>query len=401
MATASNAAKLAPASNAAKLATASPAAKNLLLQELKQVLEHLEQEQSRASRALEQRRADPAFPAQLPQAQVITVPADGLCLSHACIATFHAQKWRDEHGEKGYRIGENRSKEQAEEQQAHCFRSQVVQLMREYAQFDQARGHYNQRAAAIAAGAMPEDDDVPFYAACLNGCIEVVPLGFADLQEASVFGTGPLRISVGNTQEKGEDGAFVGHFILLQSWLPVEEKLEKRTAFPFGVRACSTLAVLASAGAVSDLSVASSATHPCVQDAASSASPSSAAKPSGMAPSSGSTQDISDNVLSNTSRSSAAKPAASTLGSSCANEIDKPSTSALDSMNLTLPEVRSRLEGNTSQTCAQQLLEDIPILEQWQRAEKPSNEVRDAMMKLGTQWNVQRKVKGRSDRLQK
>ena len=48
MASVSDAAKLASASNAAKLATASPDAKNLLLQELKQVIERLEQEQSPA-----------------------------------------------------------------------------------------------------------------------------------------------------------------------------------------------------------------------------------------------------------------------------------------------------------------------------------------------------------------
>ena len=259
MASVSDAAKLAFASNAAKLATASPDAKNLLLQELKQVIERLEQKQSPASRALPQRRADPTFPAQLAQPQMITIPKDGLCLSHACVAAFDAQKWRDEHGENGYRIGENRSEEQAEEHQAHCFRAHVVQLMREYAQFDQTREHYHQRASAIASGTLPEDYDVPFYAACLNGCIEVVPLGCSDLQQASVFGTGPLRILVGNTQEKGDDGAFAGHFVLLQSWLPMRKKLEKRTAFPFGVRACSTLEVLPTDGAVCNLSAVSSA----------------------------------------------------------------------------------------------------------------------------------------------
>jgi len=310
MATSINAAKLDAGSNAAKLAAANPDAKNLLLQELKQVIELVEQEQSPESRAVPQRRPYPAFPAQLAQAQMITIPADGLCLSHACIGAFHAQKWRDEHGEKGYRIGENRSEEQAEEHQAKCFRAHVVQLMREYAQFDQARGRYHQRASAIASGAMPEDYDVPLYAACLNECIEVVPLGFSDLQQASVFGTGPLRISVGNKQEKGEDGAFAGHFVLLQSWLLVEENLEKRTSFPFGVRACSTLEMLASADAVSDHLAASSATYPRVQ----------------FAPS----------KLAVSGASSAAKPAR--------DQLD-PSAPASESMNLTLPEVHSRLRG--------------------------------------------------------
>ena len=129
-------------SNAAKLATANPEVKNALMQDLQLAIEFAEQEQSPESRAALQRRPAPLFPAQLPQPQLITVPPDGLCLSHACIGAFHAQKWRDEHGEKGYRLGENRSEEQAEEKQATCFREYVVELMREYAQFDPARGHY-------------------------------------------------------------------------------------------------------------------------------------------------------------------------------------------------------------------------------------------------------------------
>ena len=92
------------------------------MQDLQLAIEFAEQEQSPESRAALQRRPAPLFPAQLPQPQLITVPPDGLCLSHACIGAFHAQKWRDEHGEKGYRLGENRSEEQAEEKQAKCFR---------------------------------------------------------------------------------------------------------------------------------------------------------------------------------------------------------------------------------------------------------------------------------------
>ena len=168
--------------------------KNARMQELRLAIEFAEQEQSPEPRAVRQRRPAPLFPAQLPQPQLVTTPPDGLCLSHACIGAFHAQKWRDEHGEKGYRLGENRSEEQAEEKQAVCFRDYVVELMREYAQFDPARGHDMERASAIASGALPEDHDVPFYAACLNGCIEVVPLGCSQVQSSSVFGIGPLRI---------------------------------------------------------------------------------------------------------------------------------------------------------------------------------------------------------------
>ena len=138
--------------------------------------------------------AHQAHPAQLPGAQMVTVPPDGLCLSHACIAAFHAEEWREEHGEKGYRIGGKRSQQQTEDEQARCFLAHVLELMREYAEFDPARGYYRERASKIAAGAMPEDYDLPFYAACLNGCIECVPLGFSDCRGHSVTGAGPLRI---------------------------------------------------------------------------------------------------------------------------------------------------------------------------------------------------------------
>ena len=131
-----------------------------VLRGLKKAIICLEQQLSRQ----ESQATAATFPPQLP-AQMITVPPDGLCLSHACIAAFHSKKWRDEHGETGYRLGEIRSEEQAEERQAGCFRAQVVQLMREYAVFDQARAHYNQRALAIEAGGMLEAIDIPLYAA--------------------------------------------------------------------------------------------------------------------------------------------------------------------------------------------------------------------------------------------
>ena len=137
-------------------------------------------------------RAELAFPPQLREAQMITVPPDGLCLSHACVAAFHSKTWRDEHGETGYRLREIRSEEQAEERQAHCFRAYVAKLMREYALFDQARRHYNERVLAIEAGGMPEDIDIPFYAVCLNGSIKVEPLGCASVQPTLVIGVGPL-----------------------------------------------------------------------------------------------------------------------------------------------------------------------------------------------------------------
>ena len=86
--------------------------------------------------------------------------------------------------------------------------------------------------------------------------------------------------------------------------------------------------------------------------------------------------------------SSDAKPAASSAA-------ERSAGAAQCVTSPTLGEICSRLSSMPSQTSAQQLLEDIPILEAWQRAPHPSNAVRDAMLKLGKHWNVQGKVKGK------
>ena len=108
------------------------------------------------------------------------------------------------------------------------------------------------------------------------------------------------------------------------------------------------------------------------------------------------------------SLSSAAKPATNQLHSvvtptmSPLSSAAKLATNQLhsvpvasESMTLTLPDILSRLQGNSSQTDAQQLLQDIPVLQEWQRAANPSHKVRDAMVKLGSHWDVPRNAKGR------
>ena len=154
-------------------------------------------------------------------------------------ATGDARRWLAEHGEQGFRYPGDRTEEILEEQLAKAFRQHVVDLMLEYARFDEERRFYCDRAVAIANGSLPEDKDIPFYAACLNGCIEVIPLGYADYQGTSVIGAGPLRISVGNAQASGPDGTSTGHFVLLQSWLPLQTELRQCGAFPFGVCAAA------------------------------------------------------------------------------------------------------------------------------------------------------------------
>ena len=128
------------------------AEKLALLEEPKESIQRMEHESAPTFVGPSQKNPEPGYPAQLSERQAVTTPPDSLCLSHACIA----------------------------------FRQHVVDLMLEYAQFDEERRFYCDRAVAIANGSLPEDKDIPFYAACLNGCIEVIPLGYADYQGTSV-----------------------------------------------------------------------------------------------------------------------------------------------------------------------------------------------------------------------
>ena len=75
-------------------------------------------------------------------------------------------------------------------------------------------------------------------------------------------------------------------------------------------------------------------------------------------------------------------------------DIPQPAPSDAASV-LTLPDVLSMLERESLQADAQQLLQDGAVLQEWQRAGNPSNKLRDAMLKLGTFWDVPRKVAGK------
>ena len=173
----------------------SDAAKLALLHDIKHEILRLEREAAPESGSPQSSRPDPEYPAQLHEYQIVTTPPDGLCLSYACIGASMAQRWKAEHGEQGFRIGCDRAREQLEWAQATRFRDEVVRLMQQYADFDSDRTCYRDRAASLARGRLPELEDLPFYAACLNGCIEVVSLRYADYQDTLIVGQGPLRIS--------------------------------------------------------------------------------------------------------------------------------------------------------------------------------------------------------------
>lgn len=55
----------------------------------------------------------------------------------------------------------------------------------------------------------------------------------------------------------------------------------------------------------------------------------------------------------------------------------------------------SKLQGSSLQPESQQLLQGVPVLQEWQRAAKPSHTVRDAMTKLGSHWDVAQRANGK------
>ena len=77
-------------------------------------------------------------------------------------------------------------------------------------------------------------------------------------------------------------------------------------------------------------------------------------------------------------------PAASNAASSAGTPDEKQAeTSALS-------ELRSRLECTVPDTHVEELLEMLSALEEWQRNPKPSNKIRDAMLKAATKLGVKR-----------
>ena len=99
-----------------------------------------------------------------------------------------------------------------------------------------------------------------------------------------------------------------------------------------------------------------------------------------------------------TSASSVVKPQASSTACSSvpAAAMLFTSSAAKPATTLTLTDVfTTLLEGNSSNADAQKLLPDIPVLQEWQRATRPSHKVRDAMLKLASNWSVTQKVQGK------
>ena len=85
------------------------------------------------------------------------------------------------------------------------------------------------------------------------------------------------------------------------------------------------------------------------------------------------------------------------LGS--ASSAEKPAAqlvlSSLEATTWSLHGVLPMLQKLEKEPLAQKLVQDIPTLQKLQETPKPSHEVRDAMMKLGSEWHVPQRVVGK------
>ena len=223
----------------------------------------------------------------LPVPQEISMPPDGLCLAHSCVAAFDANAWRETHRNDGFRSDGNRVVEQMGVAMAKLWRNVATATMNRYAvaareysgdanaatlssDAHPARGRtlqgepdYAMRAEALANGELPELTDIPFYAYCLGGCIEVLPLGYAAHQQGMCIGEGSLCMLVGNL-EVGTDARTTGHYILLQSWMPVVPELQARLPRGGVAKATRQLEDMLGQDASNKSHSASSASEPAV-----------------------------------------------------------------------------------------------------------------------------------------
>lgn len=147
-----------------------------------------------------------------------TVPPDGFCLLYCALAAQQPEEWanvgRDAHGFIQDKAAELRWKNKA-----FRLRSQIMTLM-------QKDGLDVSRLLLPGAAGYLGDTELPYLARLLGGSIEVVPM--LD-PEAGIppFGNGPLRMRVGLSLIADGAGHETFHYVLLQSWLPVEAVSER------------------------------------------------------------------------------------------------------------------------------------------------------------------------------
>ena len=101
----------------------------------------------------------------------------------------------------------------------------------------------------------------------------------------------------------------------------------------------------------------------------------------------------SDEWISN--GNDAAKPAESALGGSEDSSADKLATSQKREPRMKLSSLGDIFAERNAETRVKKLLSDVATLRAWQSEAHPSHKVRDAMAKLGSEWNVPQKAAGK------
>ena len=92
---------------------------------------------------------------------------------------------------------------------------------------------------------------------------------------------------------------------------------------------------------------------------------------------------------------SVAQPAESALGGSEESSADKLATSQTREPHMTLSSLGDIFVERSAETQVKKLLSDVATLRAWQSEARPSHQIRDAMAKLGPDWNVPQRAAGK------
>ena len=162
----------------------------------------------------------PARPQAVPANSFVSVPPDGYCLAYCIVAGRNLAKFmatpRDDNGVP---LPDHQDQRLADLAEARQIVEDVARVM--------ARSAYFEGHARISCGQIPEGADVEYYAQHLGGRICVVSLGYSDYQGPQYYGTGELKLIVGNLQHVDSRDAEsvrrggVGHFVLIQTFIGV------------------------------------------------------------------------------------------------------------------------------------------------------------------------------------
>ncbi|CAE7386170.1 PIF1 [Symbiodinium sp. CCMP2592] len=149
----------------------------------------------------------------LPEGAPQPVPPDGLCLSYACVGAQNPRYLAKMHRDRSGFVVDEREASRFRTA-ALNFRAAVAVRARRAARAD--------IATALQSGDWPSEAALHFFAEELGGSLMVTSL-FSE--EKMLFGQGPITVHVlHGVTEPDADGHSSGHFELLQSWLPADEK---------------------------------------------------------------------------------------------------------------------------------------------------------------------------------